>query len=315
MSTTYKDYYEILGVEKSADAKEIKKAYRKLAREFHPDVSKDPDAEERFKEIAEAYEVLGDEEKREQYDSVGTGYTAGQEFRPPPGWEHGAGTEYEYRTAGDFSDFFEQMFGGRGGPSFRTEYRRPPRRGADHEAEVEVSLREAHDGIKRRISLEAAEITPEGQVERHTKTLDVTVPPGSVDGTRIRLRGQGGPGTDGAPNGDLFLRVRVRPDPRFELDGRNLKTTLDVTPWEAALGAKIPLKLMDGKTASLTIKPGARSGSQLRLKGRGMPARGRKPAGDLIAELRIVVPDPLSEEEKELFAKLAETSEFDPRAA
>ncbi|MEJ2547002.1 MAG: DnaJ C-terminal domain-containing protein [Gemmatimonadota bacterium] len=315
MSTTYKDYYQILGVEKSADAKEIKKAYRKLAREFHPDVSKDPDAEERFKEIAEAYEVLGDEEKREQYDSVGTGYTAGQEFRPPPGWEHGAGTEYEYRTAGDFSDFFEQMFGGRGGPSFRTEYRRPPRRGADHEAEVEVSLREAHDGIKRRISLEAAEITPEGQVERHTKTLDVTVPPGSVDGTRIRLRGQGGPGTDGAPNGDLFLRVRVRPDPRFELDGRNLKTTLDVTPWEAALGAKIPLKLMDGKTASLTIKPGARSGSQLRLKGRGMPARGRKPAGDLIAELRIVVPDPLSEEEKGLFEKLAETSEFDPRAA
>jgi curved DNA-binding protein len=315
VSTTYKDYYEILGVEKSADAKEIKKAYRKLAREFHPDVSKDPDAEERFKEIAEAYEVLGDEEKREQYDSVGTGYTAGQEFRPPPGWEHGAGTEYEYRTAGDFSDFFEQMFGGRGGPSFRTEYRRPPRRGADHEAEVEVSLREAHDGIKRRISLEAAEITPEGQVERHTKTLDVTVPPGSVDGTRIRLRGQGGPGTDGAPNGDLFLRVRVRPDPRFELDGRNLKTTLDVTPWEAALGAKIPLKLMDGKTASLTIKPGARSGSQLRLKGRGMPARGRKPAGDLIAELRIVVPDPLSEEEEGLFEKLAETSEFDPRAA
>lgn len=315
MSTTYKDYYEILGVEKSADAKEIKKAYRKLAREFHPDVSKDPDAEERFKEIAEAYEVLGDEEKREQYDSVGTGYTAGQEFRPPPGWEHGAGTEYEYRTAGDFSDFFEQMFGGRGGPSFRTEYRRPPRRGADHEAEVEVSLREAYDGIKRRISLEAAEITPEGQVERHTKTLDVTVPPGSVDGTRIRLRGQGGPGTDGAPNGDLFLRVRVRPDPAFELDGRNLKTTLDVTPWEAALGAKIPLKLMDGKTASLTIKPGARSGTQLRLKGRGMPARGRKPAGDLVAELRIVVPDPISEDERELFEKLAETSDFNPRAA
>lgn len=315
MSTTYKDYYEILGVEKSADAKEIKKAYRKLAREFHPDVSKDPDAEERFKEIAEAYEVLGDEEKREQYDSVGTGYTAGQEFRPPPGWEHGAGTEYEYRTAGDFSDFFEQMFGGRGGPSFRTEYRRPPRRGADHEAEVEVSLREAYDGIKRRLSLEAAEITPEGQVERHTKTLDVTVPPGSVDGTRIRLRGQGGPGTDGAPNGDLFLRVRVRPDTRFELDGRNLKTTLDVTPWEAALGAKIPLKLMDGKTASLSIKPGARSGTQLRLKGRGMPARGRKPAGDLVAELRIVVPDPLSDEERELFEKLAETSDFNPRAA
>ena len=315
MSTTYKDYYQILGVEKSADAKEIKKAYRKLAREFHPDVSKDPDAEERFKEIAEAYEVLGDGEKREQYDSVGTGYTAGQEFRPPPGWEHGAGTEYEYRTAGDFSDFFEQMFGGRGGPSFRTEYRRPPMRGADHEAEIEVSLQEAFDGIKRRISLEAAEITPDGQVERHTKTLDVTVPAGSTQGTRIRLKGQGGAGTDGAPSGDLFLRVSIRPDHRFELEGRNLKTHLDIAPWEAALGAQIPLKLMDGKTASLTIKPGARSGTQLRLKARGMPARGRKQAGDLIAELRIVVPSELTEAERELFEKLAETSDFNPRAA
>ena len=315
MSTAYKDYYEILGIEKSADQKAIKKAYRTLAREFHPDVNHDPGAEEKFKEIAEAYEVLGDEEKREQYDSIGTGYTAGQDFRPPPGWEHGAGTEYEYRTAGDFSDFFEQMFGGRGGPSFRTEYRRPPTRGADHEAEIEVSLQEAFDGIRRRISLEAAEITPEGQVERHTKTLDVTVPAGSTDGTRIRLKGQGGAGSEGAPNGDLFLRISIRPDRRFELEGRNLKNYLDISPWEAALGAKIPLKLMDGKTASLTIKPGARSGTQLRLKGRGMPARGRKPAGDIIAELRIVVPHELSDAEKELFEKLAETSDFNPRAA
>jgi len=315
VSTAYKDYYEILGVDRSADQKAIKKAYRKLAREFHPDVNHDPGAEEKFKEIAEAYEVLGDEEKREQYDSVGTGYSAGQDFRPPPGWEHGAGTEYEYRTAGDFSDFFEQMFGGRGGPSFRTEYRRPPTRGADHEAEIEVSLQEAFDGIKRRISLEATEITPDGQVERHTKTLDVTVPAGSTEGTRIRLKGQGGAGTDGAPNGDLFLRVSIRPDRRFELEGRNLKTYLEITPWEAALGAKVPLKLMDGKTASLTIRPGARSGTQLRLKGRGMPARGRKQAGDIIAELRIVVPAELSDAEKELFEKLSEISDFNPRAA
>jgi len=315
VSTAYKDYYDILGVEKSADAKQLKKAYRKLAREFHPDVNKDPGAEDRFKEIAEAYEVLGDDEKREQYDAVGRGYSAGQEFRPPPGWEHGAGTEYEYRTAGDFSDFFEQMFGGRGGPSFRTEYRRPPMRGADHEAEIEVSLQEAFDGIKRRISLEAAEIAPDGHVERHTKTLDVTVPAGSADGTRIRLKGQGGAGTDGAPNGDLFLRVAVKPDSRFDLDGRNLKTYLDITPWEAALGAKVPLKLIDGKTASLTIAPGARSGSQLKLEGRGMPARGKKKAGDLFAELRIVAPDRLSDDEQELFQKLAEKSDFNPRAA
>jgi curved DNA-binding protein len=188
-------------------------------------------------------------------------------------------------------------------------------RGADHEAEIEVSLQEAFDGIKRRISLEAAEITPDGQVERHTKTLDVTVPAGSTQGTRIRLKGQGGAGTDGAPSGDLFLRVSIRPDRRFELEGRNLKTHLDIAPWEAALGAQIPLKLMDGKTASLTIKPGARSGTQLRLKARGMPARGRKQAGDLIAELRIVVPSELTEAERELFEKLAETSDFNPRAA
>ena len=315
MTTAYKDYYEILGVDKTSDVKDIKKAYRKLARQYHPDVNHDPGAEEKFKEIAEAYEVLGDEEKREQYDNAGRGYSAGQDFTPPPGWDSGAGTEYEYRTAGDFSDFFEQMFGGRGGPSFRTEFRRPPRRGADHEAEIEVSLGEAFEGIRKRISLEAAEVRPDGQVERHTRTLDVTVPTGAGDGTRIRLKGQGGAGTDGAPNGDLFLRIRVRPDPRFSLDGRDLRVQLEITPWEAALGARVPLKLLDGKTASLTIEPGAKSGSQLRLKGRGLPARGKKKAGDLLVELRIVVPDPLSDAERELFEQLADRSEFNPRAA
>jgi curved DNA-binding protein len=315
VSTIYKDYYEVLGVEKADDQKAIKKAYRKLAREFHPDVNHDPGAEDRFKEIAEAYEVLGDAEKREQYDNIGRGYTSGQDFTPPPGWDYGAGTDYEYRTAGDFSDFFEQMFGGRGGPSYRTEYRRPPVRGADHEAEIHVSLQEAFEGIKRRISLEAAEVKPDGRVERHTKTLDVSVPAGSVDGTRIRLKGQGGAGTEGAPSGDLFLRIHVQPDSRFDLDGRDLKTYLELTPWEAALGAKVPLELMDGKTASLTIKPGSRSGSQLKLKGRGMPARGRKKAGDILAELRIVVPEELSDDEKELFEQLADQSDFNPRAA
>ncbi len=315
MSTTYKDYYDVLGVERTADEKAIKKAYRKLAREYHPDVNHEPDAEDRFKELAEAYEVLGDAEKREQYDSVGQGFSPGQEFRPPPDWESGAGTHYEYQTAGDFSDFFEEMFGGRGGPSFRTEYRRPPMRGADHEAEIEVFLEEAYHGVKRRISLDAAEITPDGRVERHTKTLDVSVPAGSVEGTRIRLKGQGGAGTDGAPDGDLFLRVHVRPDPRFELDRRDLRTTIDVSPWEAALGAKVPLKMLDGKTASLTIPPGTRSGLQLKLKGRGIPARGKAKAGDLLVEVRIIVPDQLSDSERGLFEQLAETSEFNPRAA
>ena len=315
MSTTYKDYYEVLGVERTAGEKAIKKAYRKLAREYHPDVNHEPDAEDRFKELAEAYEVLGDAEKREQYDSVGQGFSPGQEFKPPPGWESGTGTHYEYQTAGDFSDFFEEMFGGRGGPSFRTEYRRPPMRGADHEAEIEVFLEEAYHGVQRRISLDAAEIKPDGRVERHTKTLDVSVPAGSVEGTRIRLKGQGGAGTDGAPDGDLFLRAHVRPDPRFELDRRDLRTTIDVSPWEAALGEKVPLKMLDGQTASLTIPPGTRSGLQLKLKGRGIPARGKAKAGDLLVEVRIVVPDQLSDSERGLFEQLAETSEFNPRAA
>lgn len=315
MPAAYKDYYDILGVERSADEKTIKKAYRKLAREYHPDVNQDAEAEDRFKEIAEAYEVLGDEEKRARFDALGKDFSAGQDFTPPPGWEPGGGTQYEYHTAGDFSAFFEEMFGGRGGPSFRTEYRRPPIRGADHEAEVEVSLDEAYHGVKRRISLEAAEITPDGRVERHTKTLDVSVPKGSGDGTRIRLTGQGGKGTDGAPDGDLYLRIRVKPDPRFELDGRDLRTTLSITPWEAALGGKVSLELMDGKTASLTIAPGARSGSQLKLKGRGMPSRGQAKAGDLLVELRIVVPEELADRERELFEQLAEVSQFNPRAA
>lgn len=315
VSTAYKDYYEVLGVERSADEKALKKAYRKLAREYHPDVNHDPDAEERFKEIAEAYEVLGDAEKREQYDRVGQGYSAGQEFKPPPGWESHVGTDYEYRTAGDFSDFFEQMFGGRGGPAFRREYHRPPTRGADHEAEIEVSLEDAYHGVKRRISLEAAEITPDGQVKRHVKTLDVSIPAGSLDGTRIRLKGQGGAGSDGAADGDLFLRVHVSPDPRFQINGRDLTTRLAVSPWEAALGARVPLKMLDGKTASLTIPQGARPGSQLKLKGRGMPARGEAKAGDLLVEVRIVVPGELSDGERDLFEQLAEASDFNPRAA
>lgn len=315
MATTYKDYYEALGVDRSADEKVIKKAYRKLAREYHPDVNHDPEAEERFKEIAEAYEVLGDEEKRAQFDILGQGYASGQDFTPPPGWDPGAGAHYENHTAGDFSDFFEEIFGGRGGPSFRTEYRRPPLRGVDHEAELDVSLEEAYHGLKRRISLDAVEVTPDGRVERHTKALDVSVPPGSLEGTRIRLKGQGGQGTDGAPNGDLYLRVHVKSHPQFTLDERDLKTTLAITPWEAALGGKAPLTMLDGKTASLTIPAGARSGQQLKLKERGMPARGKAKAGDLLAELRIAVPEELSDRERALFEELAEISDFDPRAS
>ena len=313
MAATYKDYYDLLGVDRSADDKAIKKAYRKLAREYHPDVNTDPGAEERFKEIGEAYEVLGDAEKREQYDALGQGWQPGQEYQPPPGYEQPYSGDYEYSTAGDFSDFFEQMFGGRGGPSYH-HYQAPPTRGADHEAEIEVSLQDAYFGATRRISMDAVEVDPQGQVIRHTKTLDVSIPPGTTEGMRIKLSGQGGAGSDGAPDGDLFLRVHLAPDPRFSIDGRDLKTTLAVSPWEAALGAKVPLTLLDGKTAMLSIKPGSQSGTQLKLTGKGMPGRGKKPAGDLLAELKIVVPAILADRDKALFEELAEASAFDPRA-
>ncbi len=313
MPVTYKDYYELLGVERSADEKAIKKAYRKLARKYHPDVNKDPGAEDKFKEIGEAYEVLGDSEKREQYDALGQGWSPGQEYSPPPGGQPYSG-DYQYSTAGDFSDFFEQMFGGRGGPSYQ-RYQAPPMRGADHEAEIDVTLQDAFHGAKRRISMDAAEVDAMGQVHRHRKTLDVSIPAGTTEGTRIKLSGQGAAGTDGAPNGDLFLRVHLAPDPRFEVDGRNLKTTLAVSPWEAALGAKVPLTLLDGKTAMLTIKPGSQSGTQLKLKGKGIPGRGKRKAGDLLAEVKIVVPKEPSSKERELFEQLAEASRFDPRAA
>jgi len=314
VSTTYKDYYDLLSVDRSADDKTIKKAYRKLARQYHPDVNKDPDAEEKFKEIGEAYEVLGDPEKREQYDALGQGWSPGQDFSPPPDWEPAHSGAHQYSTAGDFSDFFEQMFGARGGPSYH-DYQAPPMRGADHEAEIEVSLQDAFHGAKRRISLDAVEVDVAGQVQRHRKTLDVSIPAGATEGTRIRLSGQGGAGTDGAPGGDLFLRVRLAPDPRFEVDGKNLETTLAISPWEAALGAKVPLTLLDGKTAMLTIKPGSQSGTQLKLKGKGMPGRGKRKAGDLLARIKIVVPKTTTDKERELFEQLAEASSFDPRAA
>jgi curved DNA-binding protein len=163
--------------------------------------------------------------------------------------------------------------------------------------------------------MDAVEVDPQGQVHRHRKTLYVSIPPGTTDGVRIKLSGQGGPGSDGAPNGNLFLRVRLLPDPKFEVDGRNLATTLPVSPWEAALGAKVPLTMIDGKTAMLTIKPGSQSGTQLRLKGKGMPGRGNKNAGDLRAEVKIVVPKKATGKERELFEQLAEASSFDPRAA
>jgi len=309
----YKDYYKILGVERSASADEIKRSYRKLARKYHPDVSKEPKAEDRFKEVQEAYEVLRDPEKRKAYDQLGSNWRAGQEFRPPPGWER----DFHFRAgrgaggpadSGIFSDFFEQLFGGRGfgfdfGGAGRTA------RGEDVQHQVEISLEEAYSGTTRTLQMQSPEVDRTGRVSNRTRTLNVRIPAGVADGQRIRLSGQGSPGMAGGTAGDLYLQVAVRPHPRYRLVGRNIEIDLPVAPWEAALGARVQVPTPGGKV-SLTVPPGSQGGSRLRLKGRGLP--GRKP-GDLYVVLKIVNPPAEDPSAKALFERMAREVSFDPR--
>lgn len=324
MAVKFKDYYETLEVPRGASADEIKKAYRRLARKYHPDVSKAAGAETRFKEVSEAYEVLGDPEKRKRYDELGPNWQAGQEFRPPPGWEN---MRYEFRGAprggfdpremGGFSDFFESIFGGgfrqaaRGGGAGMWEDEGGwAERGEDQEATLTISLEEAYRGARKTVSLQAAGPDARGRVQRRTRTYEVRIPAGTHDGARIRLAGQGGTAEDGGTPGDLYLRVQVAPDPRFKLSGRDLETEVPVTPWEATLGARITVPTLDGQ-ASVQIPPGSESGHRLRLRGKGLP-HGATP-GDLLATLKIVVPKRVSAKEKELLEELARVSTFRPR--
>lgn len=320
MGIAYKDYYNILGVSREASDSEVKKAYRKLARKYHPDVNKTPEAEEKFKEIGEAYEVLGDPEKRKRYDSLGANWQQGQDFQPPPGWEGthfgfqgapGGGQRYSFSgDASMFSDFFESLFGGGGGGFSRSTMRGI--RGTDHEAEVTIPLRDAYFGAKRSISLQVVEQTPQGQLKRSVKTYNVTIPKGTTDGMRLRLTGKGGKGSGKAPAGDLFLRIHIEPDSIFKLQGRDLMEDLPITPWEAALGAEIMVETMEGGV-KLKIPAGMQSGQKLRLKGKGMPGRGGTAGGDLYVIIKIVVPKKLSEKEKELFKELSKISSYNPR--
>jgi curved DNA-binding protein len=318
MAVKYHDYYKTLGVQRSATQDEIKKSYRKLARKYHPDVSKEAGAIDRFKEIAEAYEVLGDAAKRERYDQLGTNWKGGQEFTPPPGWQdihfefqgspREGGTPFE--DLGGLSDFFSALFGGpqhATGPSGQWKMR-----GQDHEAELTIPLEDAFSGTKKNVQLQTAEIDEQGRVKRQTRQYDVNIPAGTHHGARMRLEGHGGKGMGGAPSGDLYIRLKIAPHPRFQLDGRDMMTDLAIAPWEAALGAKVPLISISGEM-SVTIPPGTQSGQKLRLRGRGLPKRARRPAGDLIVTVRIRVPEQLSEKEKNLFEELAKQSAFDPR--
>jgi curved DNA-binding protein len=303
MAVGSRDYYEVLGLKRGASEEEIRRAYRKLARKYHPDVNKEGGAEDRFKEVSQAYEVLRDPEKRERYDRLGANWATGEEAT-------GRGFEDLFgQRAGDvrvefgdqdISDLFEGLFtaGDRPGTADFGDF---AIRGADQEAMLELSLEEAAAGGRRRVSLADG------------RSFDVNFPAGVREGQRIRLAGKGGTGRAGAPAGDLFLRVRIRPHPYLRLDGRDLLVDVPVSPWEAALGATVPVRTLDG-TARVRVPPGSSSGRRLRMRGKGMPGP-RGGQGDLYATVQVVVPRELSAEERSLFEQLSHTSRFDPRAA
>lgn len=310
----FRDYYSVLGVSRTATQDEIKRAYRRLARKFHPDVSKEADAEERFKEVQEAYEVLKDRGKRAAYDQLGVNWKAGQEFTPPPGWDFGSfgfGTEgYAEGHAGAFSEFFEALFGrgphagarvGRGG--FRM-------RGEDQYEKILITLEEAYHGATRILKLAAEEVDGYGRVIARSRELKVKIPPGVTERQQIRLANQGTPGFGGAPPGDLYLIVQFQPHRLFRAKGRDVYLTLPVAPWEAALGTTVTVPILGGEV-DLKIPPGSQSGQRLRLQGRGLPG---KVKGDQYVKLQIVTPRPKSEAERSIYRQMARAMPFNPRA-
>jgi curved DNA-binding protein len=300
----YKDYYSIMGVARDASADDIKRAYRKLARKYHPDVSKEKNAEERFKEIGEAYEVLRDPEKRAAYDALGT-RRAGEEFRPPPDWHFDYGDEAD---ASMHSDFFEQLFGGLGGRGRRTSFRS---RGVDTMGQVEITLEEAFRGTERRLSMQRVQADAHGRVQPTTQSLNVRIPPGVVDRQRIRVPSQGEPGIGGGPAGDLFLEVRLLPHRWFRAEGRDIRLDLPVTPWEAALGETVRVPTLGGRV-DLKLPKGSQTDSQLRLRGRGLPGN---PPGDQIVVLKIMTPPPRTAADDAFYKQMAGTLPMNPRQA
>jgi curved DNA-binding protein len=310
----YKDYYEIMGVERNATQDEIKRAYRKLARKYHPDVSKEADAEVRFKEVGEAYEVLKDPEKRAAYDQLGSNWQAGQDFNPPPGWDAGfefSGGGYTEADAAHFSDFFEDLFGRGGSHGFRTGggQRGVHMKGQDHHAKIMIKLEDAYNGAERAISLRVPEVDANGHVVTRERTLNVKIPRGITRGQRIRLRGQGAPGMGQGEAGDLYLEVEFEPHPFYRIEGRDIYIHLPITPWEAALGSNVSIPTLGGKV-DMKIPAGSQSGKKLRLKGRGLPGN---PAGDQYAILEIETPPASTEAQKALYQRMQDEMNFNPR--
>lgn len=306
----FKDYYEALGVPRSATQDEIKRAYRKLARKYHPDVSKDPNADARFKELGEAYAVLKDPEKRAAYDQMGSQWKSGQEFQPPPDW--GAGFEFSGRNFGsgdgmDYSDFFEMLFGRQIHGRQRSGMHA---RGEDHHAKVLVDLEDAYHGALRSISLRVSETDARGHVVMRERRLDVNIPKGVRAGQHLRLAGQGAQGTGAGQAGDLYLEIGFNPHPLFRIDGYDVYLNLPLSPWEAALGCSLTVPTPEG-SVQLTVPAGSTAKRQMRLKGKGIPGN---PPGDLYVVLEIALPPANSTREKDAYRAMAKAFDFNPRA-
>ena len=303
----YKDYYSILGVERGASADDVKKAYRKLAHKYHPDVSKDPQGEEKFKEVAEAYETLKNPEKRAAYDQLGT-HQPGENFRPPPDWgQQFGGNEFSFDEA-DLADLFAGLSGrhraGGGGHQIRMP-------GEDYEVMAHISLEDAYRGTEVELSLSVPEPDEQGRMRRVPRTFKVRIPKGAADGQRLRLAGRGGKGLNGGRDGDLYINIALHPHSLFRVSGHDLYLDLPLAPWEAVLGATVEVPTLGG-AVRLKVPPNTHAGQQLRLSRRGLPKPGGQ-EGDLFAIAQIVVPTAAGERERELFGQLAEHSTFNPR--
>ncbi len=320
----YKDYYDIMGVERDATLDELKRSYRKLARKYHPDVSQEADAEAKFKEVGEAYEVLKDPEKRAAYDQLGSQWQAGQDFHPPPGWDAGFefsgggpqanGPESGGPDLGAFSDFFESLYGrnqSRGSATSAGSRQGFQIRGEDHHAKVIVDLQDSYQGAILSITLQISELTADGHVTTRPRTLKVRIPKGIRQGQQIRLAGQGGTGFGGGEAGDLYLEVEFRPNSQYRVEGADVYLDLPLAPWEAALGATVKVPTPSG-VVDLKVPPNSQAGKKLRLKGRGIPAR---QAGDLYVVLQIALPPADSKEHRRIYAQMKQEFSFNPRAS
>ena len=312
----FQDYYKTMGVARDATQDEIKREYRKLARKYHPDVSDDAEAEEKFKAVGEAYEVLKDPEKRAAYDQLGSQYKAGQDFRPPPDW----GQNFEFRggdfsgagdSGADFSDFFSSLFGQMGGGGPRQAGGRGfQMQGEDHHANISIDVADSYTGVTRGISLRLPEVTPDGHVVTRNRALNVKIPKGVKQGQRIRLSGQGSPGLGKGQAGDLYLEIEFKPHKLFKIEGRDLYLDLPVSPWEAALGATVKAPTPEGPV-DLKIPQGTTAGRKLRLRKRGIPGT---PPGDLYATLKITLPAADNDAAKELYRKMEKELAYNPRS-